>query len=246
MKKLFLFVTIVFGIFAYAKSVNVDYIVRFGVIGDLGRANIHLNESNNRYTIDIKAKTIGMVKVMSGDRTERHISKGHIVNGKYVSDSYNVHISRGNKIKDKIYTINHKTKTVVKRIIKKENGKVILDQSEKLSFYSSNDLLSMYMNIPKLISPSASADKIYRFQAVGAENQDGNIEIFIPSVSKVPAYKKELGDGAAWYFKAIINQPIFASKRGEFMIAMDKDGVAQKAVLQDLILFGDLVARKSD
>ena len=30
------------------------------------------------------------------------------------------------------------------------------------------------------------------------------------------------------------------------MIAMDKDGVTQKAVLQDLILFGDLVARKTN
>lgn len=237
---------IVFGIFAYAKSVNVDYIVRFGVVGDLGRANIRLNESNNRYSIDIKAKTIGMVKVMSGDRTERHISKGHIVNGKYVSDSYIVHISRANKIKDKIYTINHKTKTVTKRIIKKENGKIVSDVREKLAFYSSDDLLSMYMNTPKLISRSSDTAKIYRFKAVGAENQDGNIEIFVPAISSLPRYKQELGNEGHWYFKAIIDQPIFASKRGEFMIAMGKDGVAQKAVLQDLILFGDLVARKSD
>jgi hypothetical protein len=57
-------------------------------------------------------------------------------------------------------------------------------------------------------------------------------------------YKKELGDGYKYYFKAIINQPIFASKRGEFMIAVDSDGVTNKAILQNLLLFGDLVATK--
>lgn len=246
MKKVFLFILLFLSVFVYAKSIDVNYGVSFGAVGELGKANIHLNESKNRYIINIKAKTTGMVNVMSGNRQETHISEGRIVNGRYIADKYSVHISRTNKIKEKIYTINHKTKTVIKRIIKKENGKIVSDVSEKLSFYSQDDILSMYMNIPKLISPSSSTAKIYRFKAVGAENQDGMIEIFVPSISALPVYKKELNDGAVWYFKAIIHQPIFASKRGEFMIAMNKDGVTQKAVLQDLILFGDLVARKLD
>ncbi|MFA5502093.1 MAG: hypothetical protein WC253_05625 [Sulfurovaceae bacterium] len=244
MKKVFILLFL--SVFVYAKSIDVNYGVSFGVLGELGIANVHLDESNNRYTIDINAKTTGIVKTMSSNRQERHISRGHIVNGKYVSDSYIVHVSRANKIKDKIYTINHQTKTVTKRIIKKENGKVVSDVREKLPFYSSNDLLSMYMNMPKLISPSSGTAKNYRFKAVGAENQNGNIEIYVPDISGLSTYKQELGNEGHWYFTAIINQPIFASKRGEFMIAMDKDGVTQKAVLQDIILFGDLVARKLD
>ncbi len=227
-----------------AESVNVNYGVRFGVLGELGTASVSLNESGKNYTIDIKAKTTGVVRVMSGNRTERHISRGHIVGGKYISDSYSVHIAHGNKIKDKLYTIDHKAKRVTKRIIKKEDGKIVSDSSEKLDFYSPNDLLSIYMNVPKMITPSEEISKTYRFKAVGAENQDGSIEIFVPSLSQLPKYKKELGDRSKWYFKAIINQPIFASKRGEFMIAMDENGVTQKAVLQDLLLFGDLVAIK--
>lgn len=246
MKKILIFIVFFIGIFANARIINVDYGVIFGVLGELGRANVHLEESGNSYVIDIKAKTTGIVKTMSSNRQERHTSKGHIVNGKYVSDSYSVHISSGNKIKDKIYIINHKNKTITKRIIRKVNGKIVSNKSEKLSFYSTNDLLSMYMNTPKLISPSSGTAKIYRFKVVGAENQNGNIEIFVPSTSGLNTYKKELGDGAKWYFRVIINQPIFASKRGEFMIAMDKNGVTKQAVLQDLILFGDLVARKID
>ncbi len=246
MKRAVIFILLFLSTFGHAKSINVNYGVSFGALGELGVANIYLNESNNKYIIDIKAKTTGIVKTMSSNRQERHTSRGHIVNGKYVSDSYIVHISRAEKIKDKIYTIDHKTKTVTKRIIKKENGKVVSDVREKLSFYSSDDLLSMYMNTPKLISRSNGTAKIYRFKAVGAENQNGNIEIFVPAISNLSGYKQELGNKGHWYFKAIINQPIFASRRGEFMIAMDKDGVTQKAVLQDLILFGDLVARKTN
>ncbi len=244
MKKLFLFTLLFLGVFVHAKSVDINYSVRFGVLGELGRANVHLDESGNNYIIDIRAKTTGIVKAMSGNRQERHTSRGHIINGKYVSDGYMVIISYSNKTKLKTYTINHQTKTVTKRIIKKEFGKVVSDKSEKLPFYSSNDLLSMYMNTPKLISPSSNKAKAYRFKVVGAENQDGNIDIFVPAISNLPRYKQVLGNEGHWYFTAIINQPIFASKRGEFMISMDKDGVTQKAVLQDLILFGDLVARR--
>lgn len=244
MKKLLLTLIFTFFTFLSAGNMNVNYGVRFGVLGELGIASVRLDESGKNYTIDINAKTTGMVRVMSSNRQERHTSHGHIVEGKYIADSYNVHISYGNKVKDKTYIINHKTRQVTKRIIKKENGKVVSDEVEKLDFYSPNDLLSIYMNIPKLILPSGNTSKTYRFKAVGAENQDGSIEIFVPSLSQLPKYKQELGDGAKWYFKAIINQPIFASKRGEFMIAMDKQGVTNKAVLQDLILFGDLVAIK--
>ncbi|MDD5406809.1 MAG: hypothetical protein PHE73_07740 [Sulfurovaceae bacterium] len=246
MKKLFLFILFFLGSFIYAKSIDVNYSVSFGILGELGKANVYLYESGNSYSIDIRAKTTGMVNIMSGNRQESHTSKGHVINGKYVSDNYTVMISYRNKIKQKIYIINHQTKTVIKRIIKKENGRVISDKSEKLPFYSSNDLLSMYMNMPKLISPSSDKAKAYHFKAVGAENQDGNIDIFVPAVPSLPRYKQELGNKGHWYFTAIINQPIFASKRGEFMISMDKDGVTQKAVLQDLVLFGDLVARKID
>jgi hypothetical protein len=243
MKKL-LSIVLLFSAFVYSKNMNVNYGVSFGVLGQLGQANVKLSESGNKYTIDIHAKTIGIVKTMSRNRTEQHISEGHIVGGKYISDSYRVLISFGNKTKEKIYKINHKTKVVTKQIIRKENGKITLDETEKLPFYSQNDLLSLYMNTPKLIAPPATEAKIYKFKAVGAENQDGNIEIRVPSNSEMTRYKKELGDGHEHYFKVIINQPIFASKRGEFMISVDSDGVTNKAILQDLLLFGDLVAVK--
>lgn len=242
MKNIFFIISIFFTTFVYGKNMNVNYGVSFGVLGELGLANVALKETGNKYTIDIHAKTTGIVKTMSRNRQERHISQGHIESGRYVSDSYKVFISFGNKTKEKIYTINHKTKVVTKQIIRTKDGKVILNETEKLPFFSQNDLLSLYMNIPKMIGLPSSEAKVYRFKAVGAENQDGTIEVRVPSISEAARYKNELGSGGKHYFKAIINQPIFASKRGEFMITMNESGVTNKAILQDLLLFGDLVA----
>jgi hypothetical protein len=42
----------------------------------------------------------------------------------------------------------------------------------------------------------------------------------------------------------IIHQKIFASNRGELMLAIGKDGIVEKAVLKDLVMFGDLVAKR--
>lgn len=71
----------------------------------------------------------------------------------------------------------------------------------------------------------------YSYQAVGAEKQNGVVDIIIPSNSKVDNY---------WHFTAIIYQKIFASNKGKLHLYIDKDGVTQKAVLRDVLLFGDI------
>ena len=68
MKKIFIFIVFFIGVFANAKIIDIDYGVSFGVLGELGRANVHLDESGNNYIIDIKAKTTGIVKTMSSNR----------------------------------------------------------------------------------------------------------------------------------------------------------------------------------
>ncbi len=85
---------------------------------------------------------------------------------------------------------------------------------------------------------------MYTLTAVGAERQKGTVKVYIPKESELKRYKKTLGEGDYWYMTAIIYQKIFASNKGELMLAVGKDGVAQKAVLKDLILFGDLVAER--
>jgi len=243
-KSLFILgLVLIFMLPVQAKVLDVSYKVSFGILGEMGISDAHLETKGNRYTIDIKMKATGLAKTLSKNRKERHISKGRVVNGLYISDSYKVIKSYGEKHVEKLYTIDHKKKKVKKEYFSKKNGKVKKRKDEILGFYSKNDLLTLYFNLPKMIKNKSKAGT-YELSAVGAERQNGLVKVKIPTTKGIKNYKETLGKGDYWYLTAIIYQKIFASNKGELMLAVGKDGVAQKAVLKDLILFGDLVAER--
>ncbi|RRS32475.1 MAG: hypothetical protein P794_01170 [Epsilonproteobacteria bacterium (ex Lamellibrachia satsuma)] len=245
MKKSFMviWVLILFSSMVNAKVLNVKYKVSFGVLGEMGIADAHLTTKGNNYTIDIGMKATGLAKVLSQNRKERHLSKGHIVNGMFISDTYKVIKTYGKKYIEKTYYIDHKKKRVRKDYLKKNRGKVTGEGHSVLDFYSKNDLLTLYFNLSKIIKNKSKAG-IYKFSAVGAERQNGLVEVKIPTVKDIKKYEKTLGKGDYWYMTAIIYQKIFSSNKGEVMLAVGKDGIAQKAVLKDLIMFGDLVSKR--
>ncbi len=226
-----------------AKVLDVSYKVSFGMLGQMGIADAHLETKDDSYTINIGMKATGMAKALSKNRKERHISKGHIVNGMFVSDSYKVIKTYGKKHIEKIYSIDHKKKRVTKDNIKKKQDEVTEEKHTVLDFYSENDLLTLYFNLPKIITDRSKADT-YEFSAVGAERQEGKVEVRIPKEVELKGYQKTLGRGDYWHITAIIYQKIFASNKGELMLAVGKDGVVEKAVLKDLMMFGDLVAER--
>ncbi len=226
-----------------AKVLDVTYKVSFGMFGEMGISDAHLETKGDRYTIEIKMKATGMAKALSKNRKERHISKGHIVNGMFVSDTYKVIKTYGKKHIEKIYRIDHQKKRVTKDKTKKNKDKITEKKHTVLDFYSENDLLTLYFNLPKMITDRSKATT-YEFSAVGAERQEGKVEVRIPKESELKGYQKTLGEGDYWYMTAIIYQKIFASNKGELMLAVGKDGITQKAVLKDLMMFGDLVAER--
>ena len=226
-----------------AKMLDVTYKVSFGMFGEMGISDAHLETKGDTYIIEIKMKATGMAKALSKNRKERHISKGHIVNGMFVSDTYKVIKTYGKKYIEKIYRIDHKKKRVTKDNTKKNQDKVTEEKRTILDFYSKNDLLTLYFNLPKMITDRSKATT-YEFSAVGAERQEGKVEVRIPKESELKGYQKTLGEGDYWYMTAIIYQKIFASNKGELMLAVGKDGITQKAVLKDLMMFGDLVAER--
>ena len=244
MKKIFLVLTLLLGVTLNAKTIKADYKVEFGIFGEIGIANAVLTQDKNSYQIDVQLKATGLAKTLSGGRTEHHISKGHIENGLMVSDMYQVIKSHGSKTSNKIYTIDHKNKTVTKKYKSWKNGKVDSKSSETLKFYSKDDLLTLYFNLNKKIDKTKE-DKHYTFLAVGAEKQDGKAEIYIPKKSDYSEYKEMLGkNDNSWYARAIIHQKIFSSDKGELLLRIGDDGITQKAVLKDLILFGDIRAKR--
>ncbi len=244
MKKNILFVclTVFCSFTLHAEVLTATYIMNYGMFGQLGISDARLETKGDRYTIEISARTTGIVKRLSKNRQERYISSGHIVNGILVSDSLKIVRSHGKKYSEKIYKIDHVHKKVSKISISKKNGKISRNEKKILDFYSKNDLLTLYFNLPKMIDYSVS--KTYKFPTVGAEKQGGKITLKVPGKDEVGVYEKTLGKGEYSYLTAIIYQKIFESNKGELMIAIGKEGVAEKAVLKDIVFYGDLVAER--
>jgi hypothetical protein len=228
---------------AEAETIDAYYRVSFGVIGEIAKARAHLEREGDRYRIEVAGEATGFARSLSRNRKEKQISEGYIKRGLLVPDRYSVIRSFGNKVIKKVYTIDHKAQQIIQDNEKTENGKLVWKDQKVLDYYAINDLLTLYFNIVTLI-PDKEKKASYAFKAVGAEKQQGNVEAIVPGKSERADYERELGKGDYWYLTAIIHQKIFASNRGELILSIDRSGVTQRAILKDVVMFGDILAER--
>ena len=230
-------------LYAGAETIDAHYRVSFGVIGEIAEARAHLERKGDRYRIEVAGEATGFARSLSRNRKEKQVSEGHIKEGLLVPDRYSIIRSFGNKVIKRVYTIDHKTQQIIQHNEKTESGKLVWKDQKVLKYYAVNDLLTLYFNISILI-PDKEKKATYTFKAVGAEKQHGSVEAIIPGKSEQVDYEKELGKGNYWYLTAIIHQKIFASNKGELILSIGQDGVTQRAILKDVVMFGDILAER--
>lgn len=228
-----------------AETLRASYDVSYGIFGEIGTAKAQLQKGDGRYRIDIRLAATGLAATLSGNRKEFHHSEGHMEQWVLVSDLYRVIREYRNTRVVKEYRIDHKHKKVKKLYRKYKKDTLVDTQKKVLDFYASNDLLSLYFNLDKLI-PDKHKEGTYVFSAVGAEKQQGRVTVILPPASKIAQYRHDLHVDAAWYATAIIHQKIFMSKEGRLELAVGKDGITRAALLKDLILFGDIYAFRKE
>lgn len=234
-----LFLICVFGL---GEEISMKYGVSFGVFGEFGTVDTKLIIEKNRYKIKLNAYTSGIAKSLSGNRREFYESSGEVrSSGVLVPDIYTHEVLRdkGKKVQkeSKIYKFDHKNR-VVKFIKQKSKDSVIYhSEDENLSYYAQNDLLSLFFNFAKLNHGRTNFSLI----AAGANKNNGVLDIIIPQDKEKIKVKNALGTEFDPYI-IFINQEIFGSKRGELYLSLDERGYANKAILRDVLLFGDIVA----
>ncbi len=237
MKKV-LVVLILSVLYLDAKSITATYKVSFGIFGSIGKAKAVFWSDHKRYKISIVAKATGLAKVLSGGRVESYESKGKVIRGILVPDSYKGITKTHSQTREKLYLFDHKNKRVKMIKIKTKEGKTTKSQ-EYLKYYANNDILSLFFNIKYYLSDFkfTGEKKLY---AVGANKKDGRVDIIVPTGEKLESLKWDLGEKKGYFMKVFINQKIFASKRGELLLDLNDKGICTKAVLKDVILFGDI------
>lgn len=238
MKKTFLigFIFIVIHTMAFAKVDLVNYQATFGLFGTVGTIKNKITKNPKTYEIESRVEFAGLAKLLMRGQVEHYVSKGSMINGLMVSDTYMMTSTKKDKIVKKEYHINHETKNVIKRVRKWKNGKLVKDKKETLNFYAKDDLLTLYFNLGTAVT---NKGKKYHFKAVGLEKQQGKVQITVPNKAQQALYVKDLGQGASLYAKALIVQRNFKNKKGDILLSLAKDGYIQNTVIKDVVLYGD-------
>ncbi len=227
--------------FAWSEVIEASYKIEYGVFGKVGASDALLETNATSYHIEVVGEATGFAKVLTGGRKERYISTGKVIDGRLVPEKFIKSRIRRNKRSDKYFIFDHEKKVVYAKKRVYENGKLVSDgKPNPLPYYAKDDLFTLYFNIFDQLKKLPVGS--YRFHAVGGDRKDGAVDIVIPDAKTLKKLKKRLkSDG--FYFIAIIHQKIFASKEGALYIVADDDGVAKKALLKDVIMFGDIVGK---
>ena len=242
------------------KKIDVSYDVSYGILGKLGTAHASVDIQNNTYTIEVVAKATGMARILSKGREEIYTSSGTIKGSTFIPLVYTKISKNNSKNIKKVYTFDYENSKVVinktnlrlkSTLIQsitgtKEKNKWVKTQSvQDLKYFAPNDLLSLFFNIKKAI-PNFDKGSHYDIKAVGANKENGIINIIIPEGKKYKDLDKSLNIKSSEKFIAQINQKIFSSKKGELFISLNQHGICDKAVLKDVVMFGDIVGEMTD
>jgi len=226
-------------------DINKNYTISYGIFGKLGVANAKVTiDKQNNYIIKMVAKATGVSAFLSQHKQETYISKGKLINNKFVPNSFTKLVKNDVKTKQAYYTIDHKNK-----IVKLKNIKTKLNQNtnkwdkiqatKTLPYYAKNDILSLFFNLKYYIKEFKQG-KEYDLHAIGANKNNGIINVIVPTKPQFKDINKDLKTNQDTILKVFINQKIFSSKRGELLISLDKDGLCDIALLKDVLLFGDI------
>jgi len=239
MKRVFL--ALLLAVAAFGAVIEASYKVEYGMFGKVGIADALYERNATDYRIEIVAEATGFAKVLSGGQKERYISVGKVIDGKLVPQRFIKSRIKRNRRSDKYFIFDHDKKVVYAKKKIYKNGKLVSEgKPTPLPYYAKDDLFTLYFNL----FPTLKSLKVgrHRFHAVGGDRKDGAVDIIIPDAKMLEWMKKRLKEDG-FYFVAVIHQKIFSSKDGALYVVVDEDGVAKRALLKDVIMFGDIVGK---
>ena len=219
-----------------AKVLSATYEVSFGVFDTLGVADARFETRDDQtYTIRIEARTTGIAQTLTNNRVEIYESHGTVRDGRLIPQKYSKTRRTDSKKSIKIYTFDHDNKTVWRETIEKDEWDRV-----KHDFYATEDMLTLFFNFKHYMQSRQNRS----LQAIGGNKQDGRIDVVFPQNDDLEAIKRKLETTKGDFLTVILNDRIFASAKGELLINLGRDGLCDKAILEDVLLFGDVVGKR--
>lgn len=231
-----------------AESVVVDYRVEFGIVGEVAKVHSIYEYTATRYHIDVYVETVGMLaKIATHNLKEHHISKGSInKHGLHLSDSFEMLKTFGAYRSYTLYSRDRKKQKIFKTYKKwliqaKHKERIIQNYTYALPYYATQDMITLFLNLSQKIK-NKIIPKRYTFKAIGEDRKNGRVDVSLP-----PSIKKremiELLDPTnkgEWLMNVVMHRQLYNSKNGTLMVRMGQDNLIQKAVLKDILFYGDV------
>ncbi len=204
---------------------TLTYKVKAPLFGTVGEINVNYTSRVSSYNISANMHTFGFAKKMSGNRVEHYSANGSIKHNKYYAKHFVQDSSYKNKKSHLEYIFNYSSKKITKIRKKWKNGQIISNTKRYLSYFTYNDLFSVYHNIVQDLKNKPAG--WYQVQVAGLEHTGGYLKIKVPTKAQQIKEAKSLGVQNVWIFHIITNKAIMKSKNGEIVFAVGGDGIAK-------------------
>lgn len=162
------------GAFA-SDAVTTRYKVMLSLFGKVGEAAITIAERGDEYRMIVEDYATGLAANISGNERDRFVSRGHIIKGRYVSDTLELYQTNKTTRESNVYVFDHDAKTVTRYQDKNKTvterrfdpmkigfvtktRQEITQKVKVLDFYSYYDALSVVLNIPQMLKHASRVE----------------------------------------------------------------------------------------
>lgn len=203
MKKMLILLMLVAGL-AGDEAVMMRYNVMLSLFGKVGEATIIVARRGDEYRMIVEDYATGLAARVSGNERDRFVSSGHIRDGFYISDRFELYQTNDKTVESNIYVFDHEAKTVTRYQDKNETvtersfnamsmgfeehtRQKITKKTEALDFYSPYDALSVVLNFNKLLANGGRVE----IKPVGLAKKERKMYISRPTAEALPELLEE-------------------------------------------------------
>lgn len=228
------------------------------MFGKVGYADVFVSEDADSYEMRVVATTTGTAATLTGKRVETYISKGKVVAGKYLPDTFIRIKKTTTKERNQTYNFDHDQQKVtlsqhekkwvsrtkfdpVSFKLIKEDVKENSSSESIVADYNQNDVLSAYLNTRNNCN---SDKKEYNLLAVGAHNDKKDITVSYLEGLEKANFASQFSKGIENIYKLHVEPIDKKDTIVDVLIAFDNDGHMKEALLGNVFWVGKIKATR--
>jgi hypothetical protein len=248
MKKTILLLCSLAGVLFAQEPELIRYEVTLSVLGKIGEAELKVDRNGHRYEVQLHAKSSGLAAAITGNEEDLFVSRGRVVDGRFVTDRYEEHKHTEYKKEDAIYTFDHENEKVTKFQVKTETKTepkfdvstmgiiekavvVVSEKTETLEHYSYYDPLTVPLNLPLLLDGKDSAP----IRAIGTFKEKQLVVLESLNESERTKWHHLLDDNRSEEVYLLRVEDARKKKAYGVLIVLDGDRIVEEAVSTEWI-----------